>query len=231
VTRGGFGSTINAMPKVAAGVALIALLLARPACSQDARGYAGAGLLWSTQNAATPCEGSSCAKPGVGGSAPGVTAEFGWFVQPAVSLSAEISIPARFEAIQTSGIPTQRYDHNYRDLAISGLVHIQTPAIGPVRAAIVGGGGLVQESTTYRTANAPFDSSTYGPDGDEQTLTRAAWELVAGADLELQLSRRVSVVPEVRMHWISRAPLGVSTGSLALGSLVWRPAIGLRARF
>ena len=142
------------MRRIAAALPLIALLLARPAFSQDARGYAGAGGLWSTQDAATPCQGSSCAKPGVGGSAFGATAELGWFALPAVSLSAEISIPARFEAIQTSGIPNQRYDNNYRDLAISGLVHIHTPAIGAVRAAIVGGGGLVQESTTYQTADA-----------------------------------------------------------------------------
>jgi hypothetical protein len=203
------------------------------AAGQEARTYVGGSFMWSTQDpaAAAACQSSGCAKPGVGGSAWGVTGELGWFVQPAVSVAAEISVPARFETIQASAIPNQVYDNNYRDLAVSGLVHFHAPTLGRIRVALVGGGGLVQESVEYRTAEAPFQSPNYGPYGPEQTLTRMTWELVAGGDVELRVARHVSIVPQVRLHWIGRAAIGDSTGRLALGSVVWRPAIGVRASF
>lgn len=210
---------------------LVALFLAQPALAQEPRAYVGGGFMWSTQDSEAACPSSGCPKPGVGGSALGATGELGWFASPAVSVAAEVSMPARFEAIQTSGIPNQRFDINYRDLAISGLVRLHAPALGPIRVALVGGAGVVQESADYRTADAPFGSSSYGPYGAEQTITRTTWDLVAGGDVELRLGRHVGVVPQVRVHWIGRAAIGDPTGTLALGSMVWRPAVGVRARF
>jgi len=217
--------------KTVALCASIWLTVAASAAAQEARAYAGGSIMLSTQDSADACLSSGCAKPGIGGSAGGVAGEIGWGVVPAVSVAAEISVPARFEAIQTSAIPNQRYDENYRDLAVSGLVHVHAPALGPIRIAVVAGGGLVQESVAYRTADAPFQSPNYGSYGSEQTLTRTTWEFVAGGDVELRVARHVSIVPQLRLHMIKRAPIGDSTGFLALGSLVWRPAIGLRASF
>jgi hypothetical protein len=194
--------------------------------AQPPRTYVGGGLMLSTQKAATPCvSGSGCARPGIGGSAWGVIGEIGRFVSPAMSVGVEISVPQRFETIQATSIPNERIDNRHRDLTISGLLHGYTPRTGSVRAALVGGGGFVHENTIQRFADAPFGSSSFGPYGPDATKSRWIFAATAGADVAIDLGPHVSVVPQIRVHVVSRANLSF------LGKIVSRPAVVLRARF
>jgi hypothetical protein len=53
-----------------------------------------------------------------------------------------------------------------------------------------------------------------------------------GAELDLAVGRHVSVVPQMRVHWIHRTnDTFEPTWYLALSPWVLRPAIGVRASF
>jgi hypothetical protein len=203
----------------------------QPVAAQDDRVYASVSGMLSTQGAGTPYEGSSAAKPGVSGTALGVSGDFGAFLARRLSLAFEIGVPTRFESIQFTGIPTARIDSQHRDLAFSGLFHVHVTSSGPIRVALVAGPSVIREDTLQWTAYAPFGSSNFGPYGPETALGRWTVGLTSGADLGIVVSRRVQVVPQLRLHWVDRASVGNDNASLALGSIVIRPAVGVRVSF
>jgi hypothetical protein len=194
-----------------------------PIQAQDNRLYAGAGALWSTQSAGAPLQGSSVATPGLGGTSAGVSAEFGTFLTRTFSLAFEASIPGRFDSVQFRGIPNSRIESRHRDLAFSGLFHVHAAPIGPLRVAAIAGPSLIREDTLLREAFAPFGSSDFGPFEAERSVTHWRVGAAFGADVAVQVSRHVQIVPQIRWHWIRR---GVGS---SLGSLDIRPALGLRA--
>jgi hypothetical protein len=202
--------------------------------AQDARLYAGVSGMWSTQDSVTPGEGSSIPTTGVGGTAFGVSGEFGGFVTRTVSLAVEASVPARFESLQETGIPFSRIDNRHRDLVFAGLFHFHITPTGPIRLAVIAGPSVIREDTLQSKAFAPFGSN-FGPFGPDTSLTRWTLGVTVGADVGIQLSRRVQVVPQIRLHWVDRATLQSGTDNssafLGLSSWVVRPAVGVRVGF
>jgi hypothetical protein len=210
----------------------VALLTPSSAAAQDNKVFVGVSGMWSTQRAGTPCQGSSCATPAVGGTAFGIGGEVGARFSDRLSVEVEGSVPlSRFEAVQYTAIPGSQTDSRHRDLIISGLLHVEVPPAVPVRIGIVGGVSAVQEDTLQRVAFGPFGSTSFGPYGPETTLTRWTLALTAGGEVVVAVTHHILVVPQIRVHWIDRASDGGPDFMLALGSVVVRPAVGVRLAF
>jgi hypothetical protein len=214
-----------------------ACLVFAEAAGQEPRAYAGGALMISTQGSDQPGMSPSLPRSGVGGTAVGGTVEIGVLLGPAASVSVEVSLPARFDSVQeTDYFTTFRIDNEYRDLIVSALLHGHTPRLGPVRLSVAGGPSLAQESSLQRRADGvgPIGTFTtvFTPYGSESEITRWAIGATVGADLELAVGRHVSIVPEMRVHWIPRTnDTSEQTWFLGLSPWVWRPAIGVRASF
>jgi hypothetical protein len=211
---------------------LVSLFAAASATAQDGRVFAGVGGLWSNQPSGTPCQGSSCARPAVGGTSLGIVGEFGVVLIPGLDVALEASLPlTRFEGVQITAIPGIQRDSRHRDAIVSGLLHIEVPQSGPVRAGFVGGLSAVQEDTLQREASGSFGSTNFGPYGPEMTSTRWTFGLTAGGDVAVAVAQHVVIVPQIRVHWVDRASPGDAAFMLALGSVVVRPAVGVRVAF
>jgi len=222
------------------GVTAFALVAASgPAGAQDAGSfYAGGAFMLSWQDAGTPASFPSHEKPGVGGSAVGITGTVGVMLSPRASIALEISYPARFASVQELRYSfSQQIENRHRDLVVSALFHLHRAHARTIRPELVVGGSYVREDTLRRTADqigpAFPPTGVYGPYGRESPISRDALGVTGGADLGVRVSAHVSVVPQVRLHWIARtSPDGGSfSAHLSLGSLLVRPAVGLRATF
>ena len=55
--------------------------------------------------------------------------------------------------------------------------------------------------------------------------------LTAGGDVAVAVAQHVVIVPQIRVHWVDRASPGDAAFMLALGSVVVRPAVGVRVAF
>src|SRR5262245_42288475 len=152
------------------------------AYAQDARPYAGASAMLSTQAAHTRCPdaGTGCPKQGVEGTAIGVSGEVGTYLTSMLSLSFEASLPARFEATQKAGGPllplppsTDQFSymiHNrHRELIFSGLFHVHITPTARVRVEAIAGPSVIREDTLQHVEFFPFGSNNLGP---ERSLTR-----------------------------------------------------------
>jgi hypothetical protein len=216
----------------------------QPADAQGNRLYAGVSGMVSTQGS-TEGVGSCCdsaPSPGVSGTAPGVAGEFGTVLPPRMhewtfSLSFEFSLPARFDSVQeTNHYEVYQTDNKYRDLVFSGLFHVHAPPNGPVRLGFVVGPSIIQEDNLQSTTVpiAGVNTGNLGPFGPETQLTIRTVGLTVGADFGIQISRRVQIVPQIRLHWVNRnATDAYSNGfvTLFLGSWLIRPAVGIRVGF
>jgi hypothetical protein len=220
-------------------VAIVAVAIGTAsAAAQERRPYVGGGAMVSTQGSERPGESPSFPRSGVGGTALGLTAEAGAFLADAVSIAFEAGIPLRFESIQeTDYFLVFRTRNRHRDLVFSGLFHFHLPAAGAMRAAIVAGPSVVREDTQRSIAYAigafgGVSSGNFAPFGVESPLTRWTVGVTGGADFAFQAARHVSVVPQIRIHRVSRAEQGEGdSGSLGLGSWIVRPAVTVRAVF
>jgi hypothetical protein len=93
---------------------------------------------------------------------------------------------------------------------------------------------VIREDTLYRTAFGRFGSGDFGPYGPDTGLARWTVGVTAGADVGVQISRHVQIVPQIRLHWIERATLGgTDSVSALLGLSAWviRPGVGIRFDF
>ncbi len=213
------------------------LLIARVAAAQDLHGYADGSFFVSTQGSHTQGTAPDLPRSGVGGTTWGGAVGVGAFAGPRFSLGAELTLPARIEAIQeTDYLLTFQNRNRYRDLTIAFVARLYTPAGHRVRAAAVGGFAIVQESVRQSTAYAqgafPFTNKTFGPFGAETEYTRWAPGVTGGADVEISIGRHAAVVPQFRATWVSRSDdPSQPMWFLGLDSLVFRGAIGVRARF
>ena len=215
------------------------LLFIAPATvlGQDRRPYVGGSLIVSTQTSERPGSSPSFPTSGVGGTALGLAVEAGGFLSRRVSIAFEASIPARIESIQeTDYFLVFRTESRHRDLILSGLFHAHLGADKRVRISLVGGPSVVRESTLQRTAyqsRVPPDiTAPFGPYGLETSFARWTVGLTGGADIDVPVAAHVSLVPQLRFHWIQRAEAGEGdSGFLGLSPRVWRPALGVRASF
>ena len=226
------------MPRIAIGLVFLSVAIGvHDAAAQDSRLYAGVSGMWSTQGSTIEISDPDTPAPGVGGTALGVVGEFGIFLLPprvhkwTFSLSFEFSIPVRFDSVQETFYDT-RYltDNQHRDLVFSGLFHVHTPQIGPIHMGLVAGPSFVQEDTLQSTTSEyPCCQipTNFGPFGHETQLTRQTFGLTVGADVGIQVSRRVQIVPQIRLHWVNRADFSF----LNLSPWLIRPALGIRVRF
>jgi hypothetical protein len=212
------------------------------AAAQDSRLYVGVSGMWSTQGSTLDISDPDTPAPGVGGTAFGVVGEFGVFVKPKVdkwtfSLSFEFSLPARFDSVQATDYDTiYLTDNRHRDFVFSGLFHVHAPPIGPIHVALVVGPSIIQEDTLQSTT-VPVPCcqipTNLGPFGPETQLTRWTFGLTFGADIGIQVSRLVQIVPQIRLHWADRADFSGDASSAFLNLSPWliRPAVGVRVGF
>jgi hypothetical protein len=162
----------------------------------------------------------------------------GVFLTPRVSLSAELSLPARFDTVQELDYTfSARYDNRHRDVIVSGLFHYHEHSWRSLRPEFIAGISYVREDTRQRTADQlgpPFPpSGVFGSYGPAIAIVRETFGATAGADLAIPLGTRISVVPQARVYWIAREDRtsGSLNSTLYLSPIVYRLAIGLRATF
>jgi hypothetical protein len=200
--------------------------------------------MWSTQGSMTPGNDPDLPRTGVGGTAFGVVGEFGTFLKPRVhewtfSLSFEFSLPARFDSVTETDYDTVYLtDNRHRDVVFSGLFHVHAPPIGRIHIGVVAGPSVIQEDTLQSTTvpaaccQLPTNLGLFGP---ETQLTRWTVGLTFCADIGIQINRRVQIVPQIRVHWVSRDESlsngDFASGSLGLGSWLIQPAVGIRVSF
>lgn len=219
------------------GTAILILLAAATAGAQEPRGYAGAAGMLSLQGGHRQGSAPSLPTTGAEGTAAGVTVEAGVFATPRVAIGAELSLPGRFTSTQqTNYTRVFQQESRHRDLSIAGVARWVFAVQGPVRWTAVGGGGLVHESTRQRRRDqaGPFPTfpPVFGPYSAEYSFARWTAAALAGGDVEIALSPRVAIVPQLRLHFVRRSTDAGGLGwALGLNTLVLRPAIGVRAAF
>jgi len=225
------------MRDVALALALVVLCLSRPAFAQDPSAYVGGSFFVSTQDSHEQGSEPGLPRTGVGGTTWGGTGEIGVFVLPNLGVGVEFTLPARIAGVQeTDYLQVFQTRSRYRDMTIAAVARGYTPGRHGVRAAAVGGVLFVEESVfqsrAYAAGSFPNFSRDFGPFSGEEESTRWTTGFVAGGDVEIALSRRFSIVPQMRVEWVRRSedpsePVWV----LGLSSWVLRPAIGVRAAF
>ena len=226
---------------VTVGVVAAAILAGgAPARAQNvSHGSVDAGVLYSFQGGATPpTTDPSFPQPGIGGSAFGLTASGTVALATAVDVGAELSVPARFDAIQTSGgtSPFAQIDNQHRDSILSALVRIHPRSwqSSRVRVDAVGGFSFVWEDTLQQTEyGAPGATAPSSPHGPQVDISRTTKGVMGGVGVEFPLSAHLSVVPEARFYWIAREDPSDGTPSALLGlsPFVFRAAATLRVSF
>jgi hypothetical protein len=214
------------------------LLLSVSAFAQDDhRITADVGAMFSTQRSVSPSPGAAPSepRPGVGGTAFGVVAGAAIRVSDVFDVGGELSVPARFDVVQTSGgvSGTLEIANHHRDTIASAMLRLHSARrLGDrLRFEVLGGPSVVWESTLREIATAPpLSNGPFGPFSSAQEVSRAAFGVAGGADADIPLVRHVSLVPEARLYWIFRedSSLGTPSGFLRLDSLVFRAAIALR---
>jgi hypothetical protein len=229
------------MSRVGVFAVLAFLFGVRNVVAQEDRFYVGVSGLVSTQATGQgPGEDPDLPRTAVGGTAFGVVGEVGAFLVPRLSVSLEASVPARFESVQeTDYLDVFRTDSRHRDVAFSALVHLHAAPLGPVQLAFVAGPSFVHEDTLQRTAfqvSAPgAQTGPFGPYGPETSLSRWTVGATLGADVAVRVSRRIQVVPQIRLHVVPRATASAfdeqDSFRLGLSTFVLRPAVGVRVGF
>ena len=218
---------------------LVAAALGIPgtAGAQEGRGYVGGSFMVLAQDSHRQGSAPSLPTTGAGGTAIGATVEAGGFPRPNVAIGIEVSVPRRFTSVQrTDYLRVFEQESRHRDLMISGVLRVSTDPARSLRLAVVGGGGFVQESTLQRRRDqgGPFPTypPVFGPYSDEYSFSRWTVAGLAGADVEFALAPRVALVAQLRTHFVRRSSDPSEPGwALGLGSVVWRPAIGVRGTF
>jgi len=197
--------------------------------------YAGVAFEVSSQNGGSrvtsdPDQPNSS----VGGAALGMTTTLGYHLSQYSSLAVEVSLPTRFQAIQEIHyVLNIRTDNRHREPTVSLLMHVHAPVSRGIHPEFVFGVSYVDEDTTQRAATASFGSNAFGPYGASSQLQRDTVGVTGGVDLGIQLTSRVQLVPQVRLHAITRddPATGSRSSFLYLSPLVFRAALGLRTSF
>ncbi len=156
-----------------------------------------------------------------------------------LSLSAEVSLPARFESIQeTDYLDIFQTKSEHRDTIISMLAHAHALRGRAIELEAVGGLGIAIEDTFQAVAyqvGGTFGVRTgvFGPFTPLPGVQRATYALTAGGGALIHVTDRVAVAAQVHVHYIGRADPegGDASAMLGLGPWAIRPALGLRVGF
>jgi hypothetical protein len=195
--------------------------------------------LWSTQGSQDPRQDPAFPRTTVGGSALGGAVEVGGLLTNWLSLSAEVSLPLRFHSVQETDYSFSiRTENQHRDIIFSGLFHGRLPPFGRARIAIVGGPSVIREDTLQRTAfgtGLPPNIRQWTAYGPEISVARWTIGVTTGAELALDVTAHLQVIPQIRVHFVERASEFNSSEQdsfrLGLGEVIARPALGVRVRF
>ena len=225
----------------AALFAVVLLLLPRQGLGQDGvRGYAG-GAFTILPTGPHAVSGSSPSTTydttSPDSTTRGLTVELGGTSRRQVSLGVEIGVPFERSLTQTFGYftPFIKVSH-YRDLTFFGVASRELPATGRIHLGLTAGAGLVQQRSRERISFGQFNSTNFGPFGDEQLVSRWTWGATGGADLSVQAARHVTIVPQVRVLFIDRGRMnaevaGVDVFGFGLDSFGYRFGVGIRGQF
>jgi hypothetical protein len=126
-----------------------------------------------------------------------------------------------------------KIDNRHRDVIGSALLHLhhQRSSRG-IRYEAVVGPSVIRENTLRQTADAPGGSSgPYGQFLPASDIARTTVGVTGGIDAAVAAGHHLSVVPQVRVHWVSRADASSGDPTLGLASFVFRAAIGIRGSF
>lgn len=135
----------------------------------------------------------------VSGTAPRVTFEAGWHLNPRVSLGPELSFGPALEAEQGARVTegafgfTSQYSEVLAVLAMK--FHFQQTALLSVEPVL--GGGIL-----FRSSDRVGTIFWLGPDdlAHEEEVSAAVPALIAGLDLAINLTDAVSLTPGVRLQ-------------------------------
>jgi hypothetical protein len=192
----------------------------------------GAAVTWSAGD--TPYVGTqnpSVPGDGIHGVSGGGVATIGVFPWADVGVAAELSIPRAFTADQIAD--KYRTHNTHRDVVVSGLLHVRAAR---QRLEGVVGVSFVQEQTEQQIAHRLFGlpGFPYEPySAPAESIVRNTVGLVGGVDAPLRAGRHLSVVPQLRVHWIAREDdsTAASPHFLGLRPILWQPGISLRVTF
>ena len=224
--------------KITGTAVLFVLALSQVVAAQDDKGIQieVGGLLTVQRSIDAASQDPGYPRPGVGGTSPGVVAGAALRVGPIGDIGVEWSEPVRFDAVQTTGgLGRSKIDNEHRDRIVSVLVHLHPKERSArVRVEAVFGPSFVWEGTIQQRADGtPLSNAPFGPFFPEPDIDRMTFGLTGGADVDIDVARHVSIVPQMRVSWIFRDSLPNESASVLLGldSWVFRPAIGLRFAF
>jgi hypothetical protein len=219
-------------------VAIGIVLGAAAVCgAQDSATYFGASAMVSTQGSHRQGTAPSLPTTGAGGTAFGAAFEGGRFFTARIALGAELSVPARFTAVQeTDYSRVFQQESRHRDLVVSGVVRELLVSRARVNVAVVEGVGFVRESTIQRRRDQATPLRTFppvfGPYSDPYAFSRVTLGVLAGGDAEIVVAPHLALFPGIRVHFVSRSDDPSEPGwALGLSSVAIRAAIGVRATF
>jgi hypothetical protein len=148
-----------------------------------------------------------------------------------IGVAAELSVPRQFTADQVAD--KYRTHNTHGDVVISGLLHVRA-ARRPIDGVV--GLSFVREQTKQQIAHRLFGvpGFAYEPySAPPESIVRSTFGVVGGLDVPLRVGRHLSVVPQLRVHWIAREDdsTAASPRLLGLSPILWQPGISLRAAF
>jgi hypothetical protein len=207
-------------------------------CSaQDGRSYFGVAAMLSTQGSHRQGTSPSLPTSGADGTAIGATLEGGRMLTTRIALGVELSLPARFTALQeTDYSRVFQQESRHRDLVLSGVLREVLVSSARVKAAVVEGIGFVRESTIQRRRDQatplPTFPPVFGPYSDEYSFSRGTLGVLVGGDVEIAVTPHLALAPGIRVHFIPRSDDPSEPGwALGLSPVVVRAAIGARVTF
>jgi len=205
--------------------------------AQDRGAYFGAAAMLSTQGSQRQGTAPSLPTSGAGGTAIGATLEGGRMLTTRIALGVELSLPARFTALQeTDYSRVFQQESRHRDLVLSGVIREVLLSTARVKAGVVEGIGLVRESTIQRRRDQatplPTFPPVFGPYSDQYSFSRGTLGVLVGGDVEIAVTPHLALTPGIRVHFIPRSDDPSEPGwALGLSPVVVRGAIGARVTF
>ncbi|OFW50345.1 MAG: hypothetical protein A3G77_07720 [Acidobacteria bacterium RIFCSPLOWO2_12_FULL_68_19] len=220
---------------VAQGTVMILILAPCAAHGQQAPApqpewFAGGAVGMTVSRSGEPDgQNPSVLSPAIEGSALQGSLAVGAFVTPRLGFSAELGMPASFDVQQTWGRDATTWDHAHRDVTLSGLFLVRGGVGRSQLTGAVGAGSVWSRTTTVarfrrfgqRTTDQPFSVFT-----EARQVTDLG--IVAGAELSVPLSSRVSLGPQFRAVFVRRGESDEFQDRLP--SVLYQVGAGLRVR-
>jgi hypothetical protein len=222
--------TAKTMRRSAAAGCLVAILgVAGIANAQSLIG-GSLGVSWQPEGPPPGGGGASPSTPtnGIGGA--GIA--FGLLASAPLSLrirfGVELSVPTRFDGVETSYAFQERL--SVRDVIFSGVIRVH-PSLSHLD--LVTGVSWVHEDALRSVAVRDNRTGLFGQFSLPYQSSRDRFGLVMGADFPYMLNSRWSVMPQVRVHIVSRASKAEASEGYTSGlsGYVFRPALAVAAKF